>query len=91
VNGKQGFKGVWPEGPRKGTLGRQDTTFIAPALMWHDITTKQFGRSLTVVYATPIRKGECRVFARFPFKFSSAAQFLRALLAGIPTLDKTAF
>jgi len=23
------------------------------------------------VYATPIRKGECRVFARFPFKFSS--------------------
>jgi len=38
--------------------------------MWHDITTKQFGRSLTVVYA-PIRKGECRVFARFPFKFSS--------------------
>ena len=26
---------------------------------------------MTVVYATPIRKGECRVFARFPFKFSS--------------------
>jgi phenylpropionate dioxygenase-like ring-hydroxylating dioxygenase large terminal subunit len=24
-----------------------------------------------VVYATPIRKGECRLFARFPFKFSS--------------------
>ena len=23
------------------------------------------------MYATPIRKGECRVFARFPFKFSS--------------------
>ncbi|HEY9888152.1 MAG TPA: hypothetical protein V6D02_07105, partial [Candidatus Obscuribacterales bacterium] len=32
---------------------------------------KQFGRTLTVVYATPMRKGECRLFARFPFKFSS--------------------
>lgn len=70
-SGKQGFKGVWEEGPRKGTLGRQDTTFIAPSLMWHDLTSKQFGRTLTVVYATPIRKGECRVFARFPFKFAS--------------------
>lgn len=69
--GKQGFQGVWAEGPRKGTLGRQDTTFVAPALMWHDLTSKQFGRTLTVVYATPIRRGECRVFARFPFKFSS--------------------
>lgn len=68
---KQGFKGTWAEGPRKGTLGRQNTTFIAPNLMWHDLTSKQFGRTLTVVYATPIRKGECRVFARFPFKFSS--------------------
>lgn len=69
--GKQGFQGVWAEGPRKGTLGRQDTTFVTPSLMWHDLTSKQFGRTLTVVYATPIRKGECRVFARFPFKFSS--------------------
>mgnify|MGYP001800729356 FL=1 len=24
-----------------------------------------------MVYATPIRKGECRLFARFPFKFAS--------------------
>lgn len=70
-SGKWGFKGVWEEGPRKGTLGRQETTFIAPAMMWHDLTSKQFGRTLTVVYATPIRKGECRLFARFPFKFSS--------------------
>jgi phenylpropionate dioxygenase-like ring-hydroxylating dioxygenase large terminal subunit len=62
---------MWEEGPRRGTLGRQDTTFVAPALMWHDLTSKQFGRTLTVVYATPIRKGECRLFARFPFKFSS--------------------
>ncbi|MCU0547897.1 MAG: Rieske 2Fe-2S domain-containing protein [Leptolyngbya sp. Prado105] len=68
---KQGFTGFWQEGPRKGTLGSQHTTFIAPALMWHDLTSKQFGRTLTVVYATPIRKGECRVFARFPFKFAS--------------------
>lgn len=69
--GKQGFHGIWPEGPRKGQLGQQFTTFVAPALMWHDLTSKQFGRTLTVVYATPIRKGECRLFARFPFKFSS--------------------
>ncbi|HEY9810637.1 MAG TPA: Rieske 2Fe-2S domain-containing protein [Halomicronema sp.] len=68
---RQGFKGVWQDGPRKGTLGRQDTTFIAPCLMWHDLTSKKFGRTLTVVYATPIRKGECRLFARFPFKFPS--------------------
>ncbi len=68
---KQGFQGIWPEGPRKGQLGTQHTTFVAPALMYHDLTSKQFGRTLTVVYATPIRKGECRVFARFPFKFSS--------------------
>jgi phenylpropionate dioxygenase-like ring-hydroxylating dioxygenase large terminal subunit len=68
---KQGFIGTWEEGPRRGKLGRQDTTFIAPGLMWHDLTSKQFGRTLTVVYATPIRKGECRVFARFPFQFSA--------------------
>ncbi|NER81137.1 MAG: Rieske 2Fe-2S domain-containing protein [Leptolyngbya sp. SIO1D8] len=70
-SGKQGFRGIWPEGPRKGQLGTQHTTFIAPSLMYHDLTSKQFGRTLTVVYATPIRKGECRLFARFPFKFSS--------------------
>lgn len=69
--GKQGFVGTWAEGPRRGQLGRQDTKFIAPSLMWHDLTSKQFGRTLTVVYATPTRKGECRLFARFPFKFSS--------------------
>ena len=68
---RQGFQGVWAEGPRRGTLGRQDTTFVAPGLMWHDLTSKQFGRTLTVVYATPTRKGECRLFAIFPFKFSS--------------------
>ncbi|PZO11381.1 MAG: cell death suppressor protein Lls1 [Leptolyngbya foveolarum] len=68
---KHGFQGIWPEGPRKGKLGTQHTTFVAPSLMYHDLTSEQFGRTLTVVYATPIRKGECRVFARFPFKFSS--------------------
>ncbi|MGB3201364.1 MAG: Rieske 2Fe-2S domain-containing protein [Nodosilinea sp.] len=70
-SGKQGFRGLWPEGPRKGSLGTQHTTFMAPGLMYHDLTSKQFGRTMTVVYATPIRKGECRLFARFPFKFSS--------------------
>jgi phenylpropionate dioxygenase-like ring-hydroxylating dioxygenase large terminal subunit len=68
---RQGFTGIWPEGPRQGKLGKQYTTFIAPTLMWHDLTSQQFGRTLTVVYATPIRKGECRLFARFPFKFPS--------------------
>jgi len=70
-SGKQGFKGIWESGPRLGTLGQQDTTFVAPSLMWHDLTSNQFGRTLTVVYATPIRKGYCRIFARFPFKFPS--------------------
>jgi phenylpropionate dioxygenase-like ring-hydroxylating dioxygenase large terminal subunit len=68
---KSGFTGTWADGPRKGTLGRQNTTFIAPCLMWHELKSKQFGETITVVYATPTRKGECRVFARFPFKFAS--------------------
>jgi phenylpropionate dioxygenase-like ring-hydroxylating dioxygenase large terminal subunit len=68
---RQGFQGIWEEGPRRGTLGKQTTYFVAPNLMWHDLSSKQFGRTLTVVYATPIRKGECRLFARFPFKFSA--------------------
>ena len=70
---RQGFYGIWEEGPRRGTLGRQVTQFIAPGLMWHDLTSKQFGRTVTAVYATPIRKGECRVFARFPFQFAAKA------------------
>jgi phenylpropionate dioxygenase-like ring-hydroxylating dioxygenase large terminal subunit len=71
TSGKSGFTGTWAEGPRKGTLGRQNTTFIAPCLMWHELTSKQLGETITVVYSTPTRKGECRVFARFPFKFAS--------------------
>ena len=78
---KQGFKGVWQEGPRKGQLGTQYTTFTAPCLMWHDLTSKQFGRTLTVVYATPISKGRCRLFARFPFKFSNPVPRLFMKLA----------
>lgn len=70
-SGKSGFTGIWAEGPRKGTLGKQDTVFTAPNLMWHDLTSKQFGVTMTVVYATPTSKGNCRLFARFPFKFSS--------------------
>lgn len=78
---KYGFRGVWQEGPRKGKLGTQYTTFTAPCLMWHDLTSQQFGRTLTVVYATPISKGRCRLFARFPFKFPSALPRLLIKLA----------
>jgi phenylpropionate dioxygenase-like ring-hydroxylating dioxygenase large terminal subunit len=69
--GAEGFTASWPEGPRRGKLGSQTTTFAAPALMWHDLTAKGFARFLTVVYATPIRPGECRLIARFPFQFAS--------------------
>ena len=69
--GPQGFTASWPEGPRRGKLGSQATTFAAPGLMWHDLTAKGFARFLTVVYATPIRPGECRLIARFPFQFAS--------------------
>jgi len=69
--GSEGFRGFWKEGPRRGKLGSQATTFLAPGLMWHDLTAPGFARILTVVYATPIRRGECRLFARFPFRFAS--------------------
>jgi phenylpropionate dioxygenase-like ring-hydroxylating dioxygenase large terminal subunit len=69
--GPEGFTAIWPEGPRRGRLGSQFTTFAAPGLMWHDLTAKGFARILTVVYAVPIRRGECRLFARFPFRFES--------------------
>ncbi|MFM2081094.1 MAG: hypothetical protein RLZZ219_1776 [Cyanobacteriota bacterium] len=69
--GREGFTGLWPEGPRRGSLGSQHTTYAAPCLMWHDLTAPRFARILTVVYATPIRRGECRLFARFPFQFRS--------------------
>ena len=69
--GPIGFTGLWPEGPRRGKLGSQHTTYAAPCLMWHDLTAPTFARILTVVYATPIRRGECRLFARFPFQFRS--------------------
>ena len=67
----EGFSAVWAEGPRRGKLGSQHTTFLAPCLMWHDLTAKGFAQILTVVYATPTRRGECRLFARFPFQFAS--------------------
>ena len=69
--GPEGFTGLWAEGPRRGKLGAQQTVFQAPCLMWHDLTAKGFARILTVVYATPMRRGECRLFARFPFQFES--------------------
>ena len=77
--GEDGFEAFWEEGPRKGKLGAQSTRF-KPPLMWHDLTAKGFGRILTVVYAVPIRRGECRLFARFPFQFQSA---LPRLLIGL--------
>lgn len=69
-SGKNGFKGVWKQGLKPQQTGELSTTFIAPTLIWHDINSQK-GRILTVVYATPIRKGECRIIARFPFKFPS--------------------
>ena len=69
---EDGFDAFWEEGPRRGKLGSQTTSFHAPQLMWHDLTAKGFARILTVVYAVPIRRGECRLFARFPFQFQSA-------------------
>ena len=69
ASGAQGFTGIWQEGPRRGKLGTQHTSFSAPQLMWHDLTAKGFARILTVVYATPISPGRCRLFARFPFQF----------------------
>jgi phenylpropionate dioxygenase-like ring-hydroxylating dioxygenase large terminal subunit len=78
--GPDGFTASWPEGPRRGKLGSQFTTFMAPGLMWHDLNAKGFARFLTVVYATPIRPGECRLFARFPFQFQSR---LPRLLVGL--------
>jgi phenylpropionate dioxygenase-like ring-hydroxylating dioxygenase large terminal subunit len=69
--GPEGFSGFWPEGPRRGSLGPQHTTYAAPCLMWHDLNAPRFARFLTVVYATPIRRGECRLIARFPFQFRS--------------------
>ncbi len=68
-----GFEAFWEEGPRKGKLGSQETFFRAPQLMWHDLTANGFARILTVVYAVPISRGRCRLFARFPFQFKSAA------------------
>ena len=69
--GPEGFTVFWEEGPRRGRLGSQHTTFAAPGLLWHDLSASSLGRVLTVVYATPIRRGECRLFARFPFQFRS--------------------
>lgn len=70
--GSWGFKGVWAEGPRRGQLGSQYTTYQAPQLIYHDLDSEKLGRVLTVVYATPMKKGQCRAFARFPFRFKSS-------------------
>ncbi|MGK7928102.1 MAG: Rieske 2Fe-2S domain-containing protein [Spirulina sp.] len=69
---RSGFTGFWEEGPRRGKLGPQKTTFVAPNLMWNDIAESPFGQVMTVVYATPIEKGKCRALVRLPFRFKSA-------------------
>lgn len=69
-SGKNGFQGIWKQGLNSRQTGELSTTFIAPGLMWHDINSPK-ARILTVVYAVPIRQGECRIIARFPFKFAS--------------------
>lgn len=66
-----GFKGFWAEGPRRGKLGSQTTTFLAPNLIWHDIAESPFGQVMTVVYAVPTEKGKCRAIVRLPFRFKS--------------------
>ncbi|MFO8238666.1 MAG: cell death suppressor protein Lls1, partial [Prochlorococcaceae cyanobacterium] len=79
-SGPGGFTAAWAEGPRRGKLGSQYTTFMAPGLMWHDLDAKGFARFLTVVYATPTQRGACRLIARFPFQFRSR---LPRLLLGL--------
>jgi phenylpropionate dioxygenase-like ring-hydroxylating dioxygenase large terminal subunit len=79
-SGPGGFTAAWAEGPRRGKLGSQFTTFVAPGLMWHDLDAKAFARFLTVVYATPTHRGSCRLIARFPFQFRSR---LPRLLLGL--------
>ena len=71
ASGEEGFSGLWREGPRRGSLGSQTTVFTGPGLMIHDLTTKGGARFQTVVYATPIRRGACRLFVRLPFFFGS--------------------
>ncbi|MEB3182919.1 MAG: Rieske 2Fe-2S domain-containing protein [Cyanobacteriota bacterium] len=69
--GPAGFTLLWQEGPRRGKLGSQHTRFLAPGLLWHDLTARGFARILTVVYAVPIGRGSCRLIARFPFRFEA--------------------
>jgi phenylpropionate dioxygenase-like ring-hydroxylating dioxygenase large terminal subunit len=64
--GAEGFTGLWAEGPRRGKLGAQQTVFQAPGLMWHDLTAKGFARILTVVYATPMRRGNAACLPASP-------------------------
>ncbi|EWM25140.1 pheophorbide a oxygenase [Nannochloropsis gaditana] len=70
-----GFRGTWerniPASPMtKKHLGRveRETLFNAPSYMHHLISTPEVS-TWTVTYATPSRPGQCRILARFPFKF----------------------
>ncbi|CAG9467686.1 unnamed protein product [Pedinophyceae sp. YPF-701] len=71
---RDGFDGVWAQGPRNGIYGPQTTVFRGPQLMVHSldcVDTKGFATK-TVVYATPTTPGRCRLIARFPFYFKPA-------------------
>lgn len=67
---QDGFYGIWKQGLNARQTGKISTTFIAPSCMWHDINSPK-ARIITSIYAIPMRKGECRLIARFPFKFNS--------------------
>lgn len=72
--GKWGFRGTWPTGPRKGGLGAQNTLFQGPNLMRHTIdafSTRGFA-NITAVYGVPTTPGHCRVIVRQPFRFKSS-------------------
>jgi len=70
-SGKQGLK-TWEEGPRRGKLGRQDATLLCRRLMWHDLTSKQFGTlTIRLCHPPPIRRvsvGFCSFSVQFGFQ-----------------------
>mmetsp|Transcript_4547 Transcript_4547/g.11259 ORF Transcript_4547/g.11259 Transcript_4547/m.11259 type:complete len:613 (-) Transcript_4547:2242-4080(-) len=79
-----GFTGDWPTGPRAGQLGPQSTRFVAPCFMVHtlDASAQRGFKSLTVVYATPMGPGRCRLINRNCTRFDKSqlpAKIIRSL------------
>lgn len=85
---RDGFEGLWREGPRNGRYGPQLSRFRAPIMMEHSLNaldTLGFATK-TVVYAVPQAPGRCRVIARIPWKFKSPIpRLVFALLPGWAT------